>query len=98
MYVEHIYQSDMFGFIEVAGFVFNRGQGVLVNPAEESLRQEFAKVKRSFIPLQSVLRIDEVSEQGDFRVVEFKKENARQSANLFPFAQHFSRHPDSDSD
>lgn len=98
LYVEQIFQSDIFGFIEIEGFVFNHNKGLVVNPAEENLRQEFEKVKRSFIPMQNILRIDEVSEQGEFRVAEFKKEDSKQgNSSLFPFAHNFPIHPQSDS-
>ncbi len=64
VFVKEIYQSDMWGFIELEGFVFGHRSDLLVDPAEEKLKQEFAEVERSYIPLQSIIRIDEVKKEG----------------------------------
>jgi len=64
MYVKQLYQSDLYGFVEVEEFVFGNRAQVVVDPAEEKLKAEFAGVKRSFIPLQAILRIDEVEQVG----------------------------------
>ena len=37
---------------------------MVVDPAEERIKGEFAGVKRTFLPLHSVLRIDEVRKHG----------------------------------
>lgn len=72
IFARQIYQSDMWGFIEVEEFVFGERSQVLVDPAEEKLKAEFAGVQRSYIPLQSVIRIDEVAKEGVARVSEVK--------------------------
>mgnify|MGYP003329792526 CR=1 FL=1 len=35
-----------------------------VDPNEEKLKSEFSGVKRSFIPMQAIIRIDEVEKSG----------------------------------
>jgi hypothetical protein len=37
---------------------------VVVDPAEERIKGEFDGVKRTYLPLHSILRIDEVKKQG----------------------------------
>ncbi len=37
---------------------------MIVDPSEEKLKNEFSEVKRSFIPMQSIVRIDEVEKEG----------------------------------
>jgi hypothetical protein len=74
VYARAIYQSDMYGFIELEEFVFGERSQVLVDPAEEKLKSEFAAVKRSYIPLHSIIRIDEVEKEGIVRVTEVKGE------------------------
>lgn len=64
VFVRHVYQSDLYGFIEIEDFVFDERSQVVVDPSEEKLKSEFAGVKRSFIPLQAVIRIDEVEKGG----------------------------------
>ena len=64
LYTRYLYQSDMYGFIEVEELLFGERSQLVVDPGEEKLKAEFSGVKRSFIPLQSVIRIDEVEKQG----------------------------------
>lgn len=64
VFVKQVYQSDLYGFIEVEEFVFNERTQVVVDPSEEKLKSEFSGVKRSFIPLQAIIRIDEVEKSG----------------------------------
>ena len=72
IYARDIYQSDMYGFIEVEQFVFADSNKLIVNPGEERLKNEFAEVKRSFVPLQAIVRIDEVEREGQGKIKEAK--------------------------
>lgn len=72
VYAREIYQSDMYGFIEVEEFVFGERTQVLVDPAEEKLKNEFAGVTRSYIPMHAIIRIDEVEKEGVGKVTETK--------------------------
>lgn len=78
IYAKHVYQSDMYGFIEIEGFVFGERSQVIVDPGEEKLKNEFASVARSYIPFHSLIRIDEVEKEGTPKVSEFKGENVTQ--------------------
>ena len=64
LFVKQVYQSDLYGFIEVEDYVFNERSQVLVDPSEERLKTEFTGVRRSFIPMQAIIRIDEVEKSG----------------------------------
>lgn len=72
IYARQVYQSDLWGFLEVEEFVFGERSQMIVDPAEEKLKSEFAGVKRSFIPLHAVVRIDEVEKEGACKVSELK--------------------------
>ena len=72
IYARDIYQSEMYGFIEVEEFIFGDEDKVILNPGEERLKTEFAGVKRSFIPMQAIIRIDEVERGGEGKVKEIK--------------------------
>ncbi len=84
-----IYQSEMYGFIEVEEFVFGERSQVLIDPAEEKLKQEFAGVKRSYIPMHAIVRIDEVEKEGPAKISEVKGGDAKGSGSdkiaQFPF-------------
>src|SRR5690606_11238686 len=70
IYARQIYQSDLYGFVEVEEFRFGERAQVVVDPSEERLKNEFADVKRSFIPLHAVIRIDEVEKEGIAKVMD----------------------------
>jgi len=65
LFVREVSQSTLFGFIEIADFVWRPASALLIDTAEERLKTEFAGVSRSFIPLHAVLRIDQVEQRGD---------------------------------
>jgi len=71
VYARQIQQSSLFGFIEIEEFVFDENSGVLIDPGEERLKDEFGKVKRSYIPMHSIVRIDEVEKRGTAKIVAF---------------------------
>jgi hypothetical protein len=64
IYARKVSHGGLFGFVEVEELVFGERSSVVVDPGEEKVKAEFAGVKRSYLPLHSVLRIDEVRKQG----------------------------------
>ncbi|MEJ2514636.1 MAG: DUF1820 family protein [Gammaproteobacteria bacterium] len=64
VYARNVSHGDLFGFLAVEDFVFGERSSVVVDPGEERIKSEFSGVKRSFLPLHSVLRVDEVEKQG----------------------------------
>ena len=68
LYSRHVYQSDLYGFIEVEDYLFGEKSSMVVDPTEEKLKAEFAGVKRSFIPMQAIIRIDEVEKEGASKI------------------------------
>jgi hypothetical protein len=64
IYARSIAHGDLFGFIEVEELVFGERTTVVVDPSEERIQSEFAGVKRTYIPMHAVMRIDEVEKQG----------------------------------
>lgn len=69
LYVKHITQDDLYGFVAIEDFVFGEKSGIVIDPAEEKLRLEFEDVQRSFIPLHQVIRIDHVKRRGTAKIV-----------------------------
>lgn len=85
VFAQQIYQSDMWGFIEVEEFLFGERSQILVDPSEEKLKTEFNGVKRSYIPLQSIIRIDEVDKEGAGKISESRTATDGNVAS-FPFS------------
>ncbi len=72
IYAKHVYQSDMWGFLEVEEFVFGNRSELVIDPGEEKLKNQFAGVKRSYIPSHAIIRIDEVEQEGVPKVSDAK--------------------------
>ena len=68
IYAASVSQGEMFGFIEVEQILFGERSQLIVDSSEERLKTEFAGVKRVFIPLNAVIRIDEVEKRGSARI------------------------------
>jgi hypothetical protein len=64
VYARKVSHGELFGFIEVEELVFGERSSVVLDPSEERIKGEFAGVKRTFLPLHSILRVDEVKKQG----------------------------------
>jgi len=64
LYSEGVSSSGLWGFIEVSDLVFESGDGLVVDPTEERMRQEFADAQVLHLPIQSVLRVEEVKKRG----------------------------------
>ncbi len=77
MYVRNVTSSNLFGFVELSEFVFGETTQVLVDPAEERLKTEFANVKRCYIPMHAVLRIDEVEKQGVAKITGISEKSGK---------------------
>ena len=73
IYARHVNQGGLLGFVEIEGLVFGEKTTVVVDPSEERLQKEFEGVKRSYIPMHSVVRIDEVAKRGQSRITEVEK-------------------------
>jgi hypothetical protein len=75
VYARAIYQSELYGFIEVEDYVFGTRSNMVIDPSEDKLRNEFDGVQRSFIPMHSVIRIDEVDKEGVAKITDSKGNN-----------------------
>jgi len=72
IYARQVSQGTLFGFIEVEELVFGEKTQVVVDPSEEQLQREFEGVKRTYLPMHAVLRIDEVDKRGASRISPIK--------------------------
>jgi|TARA_B110000014_G_scaffold260455_1_gene250239 hypothetical protein len=82
LYAQSIFQSDLYGFIEIEEYLFDQNSKILVDPSEEKLKSEFKGVKRSYIPIGSIIRIDEVDEKGNPKITEHKGDKVTSIPNI----------------
>ena len=68
IYAREVGHGAMFGFIEVEQLVFGERTSIVVDPSEEKIKAEFENVKRTYLPMHSIIRIDEVDKQGTSKI------------------------------
>lgn len=83
IYARSLAQESIYGFIEVEEIVFNESSGIVVDPAEEKMKKEFEDVICTYIPMHSVIRIDEVKKQGVAKIKDAPA-GAKLNISLFP--------------
>jgi hypothetical protein len=81
IYARKVGHGSLFGFVEVEELIFGERSAVVVDPSEERIQSEFAGVKRTYLPLHAVIRIDEVQKSGVSKVVAAEGSNVTQ----FPY-------------
>ncbi|MDO6461431.1 DUF1820 family protein [Granulosicoccaceae sp. 1_MG-2023] len=64
VYVRHIYQGEMYGFVVLEDFIFGEHTTLVVDPAEEKLKSEFGDVSATIVPMHAIIRIDVVEKRG----------------------------------
>ena len=64
LYAGHVSSSHLWGFNVVGDLVFDVHEGLVVDPTEERLRAEFSDTKMLHLPMQSIVRIEEVEKKG----------------------------------
>lgn len=79
VYAHSVGQGAMVGFVEVESLAFGERTQVVVDPSEERLKSEFEGVKRTYIPMHAVIRIDEVEKPGTGKI-----SDARGNVTPFP--------------
>lgn len=64
--------SDLYGFIEVSELQFDLEEGVVIDPTEDRLREEFADTEALFLPMHSVIRVEKVKQRGQCKIRDSK--------------------------
>ena len=88
IYAKNVHQGAMFGFIEIDKIIFGEKTTVVVDPTEENLKSEFKNVSRTYIPMHSIIRIDEVKKQGIAKITQASTDDG----NVMPFPIYTPNH------
>jgi hypothetical protein len=78
IYARKVSHGALLGFVEVEELIFGERTAVVVDPAEERIKAEFEGVRRTYLPMHSVLRIDEVRQQGVSKISALEGSNVTQ--------------------
>ena len=97
LHAREVSQSNLYAFVEVKDILFGERSQLLVDPGEEKLKAEFSNVKRTYIPLQAVIRIDEVEKEGVNKILATDASTANKITHFpYPMTPHGSN-PDGNS-
>jgi hypothetical protein len=80
IYARQIASSELWGFTEVGELVFEQNDGVGVDPTEEKLREEFKNTKVLHLPIQCIVRVEEVEKRGPLSI-----RDAESGEKIMPF-------------
>jgi hypothetical protein len=75
IYAKQVDHGAIYGFLEVSELIFGSTTHIVVDPSEERLKTEFSGVKKTYIPIHAVLRIDEVEKEGVAKIRETDKKS-----------------------
>ncbi len=81
LYARGVSQGAMYAFVEISGIIFGERSKLVVDPSDERLKAEFSGVKRTYVPLQAIVRIDEVEKEGKNKIVS----SSGEKGNVTPF-------------
>lgn len=80
LHAERVTQAELYGFIEIADLLFDEHTSLVIDPAEEKLKAEFAGTQRILLPLHAIIRIDEVEKRGQNMIFDVEDQS-----NVMPF-------------
>ena len=78
VYARSVGQGDLFGFIVIEELVFGERSTVVLDPSEEKIKAEFKNVRRTYLPMHSIIRIDEVDKEGTAKISKLEGSNVAQ--------------------
>ena len=64
LHAQQVAQGDLYGFVSIADLLFDEHTSIVIDPAEEKLKAEFAGVQRLMLPMHAIIRIEEVESRG----------------------------------
>ncbi|MBT8131982.1 MAG: DUF1820 family protein [Gammaproteobacteria bacterium] len=75
IYARKVSDAGLLGFVQVEELVFGERAGLVVDPSEERIRDEFAGVSKTYLPIQSIIRVDLVDRQGVSKIRDASGDN-----------------------
>lgn len=82
LFCKAVDSSPLYGFIELAGLMFDTDESIVVDPTEERMREEFAETELLILPMQSVIRVEKVKRRGNCVI---RDRDSGEKVTQFPF-------------
>lgn len=76
IHARHVSASEIHGFVEAEERVFGDRRKVLPDTSEKKLKTESSGVRKSPIPIHSIVLIDEIESEDPARIKESRDNNA----------------------
>ena len=64
---------QVFENMKIKNLIFGESSNIVIDPVDEKLKSEFAEVTTSLIPMQSIIRIDQVKKRGKNKILDIDK-------------------------
>ena len=81
LHAQQVASAQLHGFVEVGELLFDEHTSLVIDPAEERLKAEFAGVQRLMLPLHLIVRIEEVERRGQNKILDIDGS----MSNITPF-------------
>lgn len=78
LYASEVNPTSFLGLIEVSDIVFVDSSDILVTPDDEKIKKEFQDTVKTYIPINYIVRIDEVSIKKETPVIRLYKVDSNQ--------------------
>jgi hypothetical protein len=91
LHAQQVGQGDLYGFVSVSELLFDEHTTVVIDPAEERLKAEFEGVNRLILPMHAIIRIEEVEQRGQNKILEM--DGKASNITPFPMPPSGGRHP-----
>ncbi|MGE4317947.1 MAG: DUF1820 family protein [Deferribacterales bacterium] len=74
LHASYVNPSSFLGLIEISDIVFIDKSEIIISPDDGKLKENFKNVERSFIPLNYIVRIDEITMKKETPVIRLYSE------------------------
>lgn len=92
LYAKAISSNELLGFISLLDLVFEVNSGVVIDPIEERLKTEFSDVRCLHIPIQNVLKIEEVEQKKSCKIKALKTHTKTSTMPQQPGSNKWANH------
>ena len=82
LYAREVVQGAMYAFVEIGDIIFGERSKLVLDPSDEKLKAEFSGVRRTYIPLHAIVRIDQVEKEGRAKIL---PGGDSETGNIAPF-------------
>jgi len=79
IHASYLNPSSFLGLIEISDIVFIGQSDIIISPDDGKLKEVFKNVERSYIPLNYIVRIDEITMQKETPVIRLYSETQADS-------------------